>query len=161
MICTLSALLPIIVPLVVFLLPDPAEAHAQSVAEENDRFLLQSSQLAMADPNETVVPGDETHIGQTTEEIDVPVTMECYHKDENHFSDRFFSNYFGRFYQVSPPLDQSLVIQTPEAIYPVHHISRLEPETLSVVYAQKNEWLEESIEYTMIEEVRVEAGISQ
>ena len=161
MICTLSALLPIIVPLVVFLLPDPAEVHAQSVAEQNDRFLLQPSQSAMADPNETVVPGDETHIGKTTEEIYTPVTMECYHKDENHFSDRFFSNYFGRFYQASPPSGQSLVIQTSELFYPVHHISRLETETLSVVYAQKNEWLEESIEYTMIEEVRVETGISQ
>ena len=90
-----------------------------------------------------------------------PVVMERYHHNETHFSDRFFSEYFSRFYQASPTPDKSLVIQTPEVIYPVHHISRLDPESLSVVYPQGHEWVEEPIEYKLIEEVRVEAGISQ
>ena len=107
---------------------------------------------------------DETHIEGTTavtEEVEGPVIMERYQNNETHFSDRFFSEYFSRFYQTSPASGKSLVIQTPEVIYPVHHISRLDPESLSVVFAQGREWVEESIEYKLIEEVRVEVGISQ
>ena len=155
MVCALSALFPVIVPLLVLLLPDPAEAHAQAIAEANDRFLLEPTTVP-----ETVegdgIPPEETRI----EGIDGSVVMERYQHTENHFSDRFFSDYFGRFYQASPPSGQSLVIQTPEVIYPVHHISKLEPESFSVMYAQGQEWVEESIDYRLIEEVRVEARVS-
>ena len=154
-VCTLSALFPVIVPLLVLLLPDPAEAHAQTTAEANDRFLLEPTTVP-----ETVegdgIPPEETRI----EGIDGSVVMERYQHTENHFSDRFFSDYFGRFYQASPPSGQSLVIQTPEVIYPVHHISKLEPESFSVMYAQGQEWVEESIDYRLIEEVRVETSDS-
>jgi hypothetical protein len=162
-ICALSALLPVIVPLIVLFLPDPAEAHAQAMAEANDRFLLgataaigTAAAVAGTVEDDYNIPDEETRI----EGIDDSVVMERYLHTENHFSDRFFSDYFGRFYQASPPSGQSLVIQTPEVIYPVHHVSRLEPESLSVVYAQGQEWVEESIDYRLIEEVRVEARVS-
>ena len=154
-VCTLSALFPVIAPLLVLLLPDPAEAHAQAVAEANDRFLLEPTAAPETVGGDGILP-EETRI----EGIDGSVVMECYQHTENHFSDRFFSDYFGRFYQASPPSDQSLVIQTSEVIYPVHHISKLEPESFSVVYAQGQEWVEESIDYRLIEEVRVETSAS-
>ena len=155
-VCTLSALFPVIVPLAILLLPDPAEAHAQAIAEANDRFLLGPTAVVGTVEDDYDIPDEETRI----EGIDGSVVMERYLHTENHFSDRFFSDYFGRFYQASPPSGQSLVIQTPEVIYPVHHVSRLEPESLSVVYAQGQEWVEESIDYRLIEEVRVEARVS-
>ena len=155
-VCALSALCPVIVPLVVLLLPDPAEAHAQAVAEANDRFLLPPAAAAGAVEDNYDITAEETHI----EGIDGAVVMERYLQTENHFSDRFFSDYFGRFYQASPPSGQTLVVQTSEVIYPVHHISNLEPESLSVVYAQGQEWVEEVIDYRLIEEVRVEASTS-
>ena len=163
-ICILSAFLPIIIPLIVLLLPDPAEAHAQSMAEANDRFLLGATAVVGTVADDYKMQSDETHIEGTTavtEEAEGPVIMERYHNNETHFSDRFFSEYFSRFYQTSPTSGKSLVIQTPEVIYPVHHISRLDPESLSVVYPQGREWVEESIDYILIEEVRVEATISQ
>ena len=156
LVCALSALCPVIVPLVVLLLPDPAEAHAQAVAEANDRFLLPPAAAAGAVGDNYDITAEETHI----EGIDGAVVMERYLHTENHFSDRFFSDYFGRFYQASPPSGQTLVVQTSEVIYPVHHISNLEPESLSVVYAQGQEWVEEVIDYRLIEEVRVETSTS-
>ncbi len=163
-ICILSALFPIIIPLIVLLLPDPAEAHAQAMAEANDRFLLGATAVVGTVADDYKMQPEETHIEEITAatgEVEGPVVMERYHHNETHFSDRFFSEYFSRFYQASPTLGKSLVIQTPEVIYPVHHISRLDPESLSVVYPQGHEWVEEPIEYKLIEEVRVEAGISQ
>ena len=162
-ICALSALLPVIVPLIVLFLPDPAEAHAQAMAEANDRFLLGATATIGTVADDYKMSPEETHIeetGTTTGGIDGSVVMERYQHTENHFSDRFFSDYFGRFYQASPPSGQSLVIQTPEVIYPVHHISKLEPESFSVMYAQGQEWVEESIDYRLIEEVRVETSDS-
>ena len=155
-ICTLSALIPVIVPLIVLFLPDPAEAHAQAVAEANDQFLIGAAPVSGAAAEDHKMLTDETRI----EGIDGSVVMERYQNTEIHFSDQFFSEYFSRFYQASPAPGQSLVIQTPEVIYPVHHISRLELESLSVVYAQGLEWVEESIDYRLIEEVRVEASVS-
>ncbi len=163
-ICILSAFLPIIAPLIVLLLPDPAEAHAQSMAEANDRFLLGATAVVGTVADDYKMPPDETHIEETAvvaEEIKSPVIMERYQHNETHFSDRFFSEYFSRFYQTSPTAGKSLIIQTPEVIYPVHHITRLDPESLSLVYPQGHEWVEESIDYKLIEEVRVEASISQ
>jgi hypothetical protein len=151
------------VPLIVLFLPDPADAHAQAVAETNDQFLIGAAPVSRAAEEDHKMPTDETRIeGAETriEGIDSSVVMERYQNTEIHFSDQFFSEYFSRFYQASPTPGQSLVIQTPEVIYPVHHISRLELESLSVVYAQGLEWVEESIDYRLIEEVRVEASVS-
>jgi hypothetical protein len=162
-ICALSALLPVIVPLIVLFLPDPAEAHAQAMAEANDRFLLGATAAIGTVADDYKISPEETHIeetGTTTGGIDGSVVMERYQHTENHFSGQFFSEYLSRFYQTSPTAGQSLIIQTPEVIYPVHHISRLEPESLSVVYAQGQEWVEESIDYRLIEEVRVETSAS-
>jgi len=162
-ICALSALLPVIVPLIVLFLPDPAEAHAQAMAEANDRFLLGATATIGTVADDYKMSPEETHIeetGTTIGGIDGSVVMECYRHTEVNFSGQFFSEYFSRFYQTSPAAGQSLVIQTPEVIYPVHHVSRLEPESLSVVYAQGQEWVEESIDYRLIEEVRVEARVS-
>ncbi len=162
-ICALSALLPVIVPLIVLFLPDPAEAHAQAMAEANDRFLLGATAAIGTVADDYKISPEETHIeetGTTTGGIDGSVVMERYQHTENHFSGQFFSEYLSRFYQTSPTAGQSLIIQTPEVIYPVHHISKLEPESFSVMYAQGQEWVEESIDYRLIEEVRVETSDS-
>ena len=160
LVCVLSALFPVITPLVVFFLPDPAEVQAEAIAEANDRYIIHPSTSSSNDPAPTEFSENETKLSAS--EVDAaksnsPVAVERYSSGKTHFSDRFFSEHLSRFYQSAPGQGEALYIQTAEYSIPVHHISALEPESLNVVYASEGEWLEQTLEYSTIEEVRVQA----
>jgi len=162
-ICALSALLPVIVPIVVLFLPDPAEAHSKALADANDRFLLEPTAPTGTVAGDCEISPEETYIDESGSNPVVrqgAEVAERYRCAEVSFSGQFFSEYFSRFYQTPPTTSQSLIIQTTETIYTVHHLSKLEPESLSVVYAQGQGFVEETVDYRLIEEVRVEENIS-
>tara|TARA_B100001123_G_scaffold11147_1_gene13317 strand:+ start:1263 stop:2414 length:1152 start_codon:yes stop_codon:yes gene_type:complete len=159
-VCALSALFPVITPLVVLLLPDPAEARAEKIAEENDRYIIHPSTSSGNDPGLTEFSKNETQLPVSEDDVaseSTPVAVERYSSDNTHFSAQFFSEHLSRFYQSAPSQGETLYIQTAEHIIPVHHISALEPESLNVVYASESEWLEQTLEYSRIEEIRVES----
>tara|TARA_B100000959_G_scaffold268434_1_gene313136 strand:- start:505 stop:1695 length:1191 start_codon:yes stop_codon:yes gene_type:complete len=161
-VCALSAIFPIIVPLVVLLMPDPAEIRAEVMAEENDRYIIHPQSELKKDAVRTEAQECETQLIERAAEEEggaVLTAVERYHSGRTQFSDRFFSEHLSRFYQSAPPEGQILYIQTTECLFPVHHISTLEPESLAIVYTSGEEWLEQAIEYGSIEEVRVE-GVS-
>ena len=160
LVCVLSAFFPVIVPLVVFFLPDPAETKAEAIAQENDRYIIHPTPSSGNDPTLTEFSENETQISEGV--VDAvsasnPVAIESYGSGKTHFSDRFFSDHLSRFYLSAPGEGETLYIKTAVTSIPVHHISALEPESLNVVYAFEGEWLEQAIEYSAIEEVRVQA----
>ncbi len=159
-VCVLSAIFPVIIPLVVFFLPDPAEAKAEAIAQENDRYIIHQKPSPGNDPALTEFPEYETQISESVADAvstSNPVAVESYSSGKTHFSDRFFSDHLSRFYQSASDQGETLYIKTAEALIPVHHISVLEPESLNVVYALEGEWLEQTLEYSKIEEVCVQA----
>ena len=161
-VCALSAIFPIIVPLVVLLMPDPAEARAEAIAEDNDRYIIHPSSELKKDVTQAEALECETQLVESVTEEEsgsAPIAVERYDSDRTHFSDRFFSEHLSRFYQSAPTQGQTLYIQTAGGGRVVHHISALEPEGLKIVYTSGEEWLEQTIEYGSIEEVRVE-GLS-
>ena len=159
-VCVLSAIFPVIIPLVVFFLPDPAEAKAEVIAQENDHYIIHQKPPSGNDPALTEFPEYETQIsGSVVDAVSIsnPVAVESYSSGKTHFSDRFFSDHLSRFYQSASGQGETLYIKTAETSVPVHHISALEPESLNVVYALEGEWLEQTLEYSKIVEVCVHA----
>ena len=160
LVCVLSAFFPVIIPLVVFFLPDPAEAKAGAIAQKNDRYIIPPTLSSGNDPTLTEFPENETQISEGVVDAVTgsnPVAVESYSSGKTHFSDRFFSDHLSRFYLSTPGQGETLYIKTAGTSIPVHHISALEPESLNVVYALEGEWLEQTLDYSTIEEVRVQA----
>ena len=149
-----------IIPIVVFFLPDPAEAKAEAIAQENDRYIIHQKPSSGNEPALTEFPEHETQMSESVVDsvsTSNPVAVESYSSGKTHFSDHFFSDHLSRFYQSASGQGETLYIKTAQTLIPVHHISALEPESLNVVYALEGEWLEQTLEYSKIEEVCVQA----
>ena len=84
-----------------------------------------------------------------------PATLEHYCVPEYVLDYNFFNQYFQRFVNARPETGEELILRTAELEYPVNYITQLQAHGLGVVYPAGNEWAEESIEYTQIEEVEV------
>ena len=53
---------------------------------------------------------------------------------------------------------KKLVLTTEEGAYPVHHISDLSPESMTIVYPSQEGLAETSIPYRHLQEVRVQTA---
>lgn len=148
LVCLLSAVCPVIAPVVFLVLP--------GVREEREV------------PDVTPVPDmavieEATHITELDtrfEPTETPAVQvhECYRAGETRFSGKFFADYLARFYK-SPPEDGcDLLLTTEEGAYPVHHISDLSPESMNIVYPSQKGLIETSIPYRHLLEVRVQAA---
>ena len=82
---------------------------------------------------------------------------ECYRAEETRFSGKFFADYLARYYKAPPEDGCDLLLTTQEGFYPVHHISDLSLESMSVVYPSQEGLIETSIPYRHLQEVRVQA----
>ena len=81
--------------------------------------------------------------------------MELYRAPEYLFDYEFFNQFFNRFINAQPSDGQALILRTHDLEYPVHYISQLYPNGVSVIYPSGDEWLEDTIEYEALEEVEV------
>ena len=81
--------------------------------------------------------------------------MELYRAPEYLFDYEFFNQFFKRFINAQPSDGQALILRTHDLEYPVHYISQLYPNGVSVIYPSGDEWLEDTIEYEALEEVEV------
>jgi len=178
--CAVSALLPVLGPTIFLLMPDPAARRAGAIAEASDPLLIKKPGAATESAGaETETPTpielpeiqyeddldspylnnnlDETYMAPTAEHEapPEPAMLEHYCVPEYVLDYNFFNQYFQRFVNARPKSGEELVLRTAELEYPVYYITQLQTHGLGVVYPAGNEWAEESIEYTQLEEVEV------
>ena len=148
LVCLLSAVCPVIAPVVFLVLP--------AVNEE--------SQVPTLTPvPEMAVVEEATHITELDTRLEPKETPsvqvhECYRAGETRFSGKFFADYLARYYKAPPEDGCDLLLTTPEGSYPVHHISDLSLESMSFVYPSQEGLIETSIPYRHLQEVRVQAA---
>ena len=180
LVCAVSALLPVLGPTIFLLMPDPAARRAGAIAEASDPLLIKQPGTATESAGaETETPTpielpeiqyeddldspylnmnlDETYMAPTAEQAATPepAALEHYCVPEYVLDYNFFNKYFQRFVNARPETGEELVLRTAELEYPVYYITQLQAHGLGVVYPAGNEWAEESIEYTQLEEVEV------
>lgn len=147
-VCLLSAVCPVIAPVVFLILP--------TVREEREvPALTQLPEMAVIE--------EATHITELDtrfEPTETPAVQvhECYRAGETRFSGKFFADYLARFYKAPPEDGCDLLLTTKEGAYPVHHISDLSPESMNIVYPSQEGLIETSISYRHLLEVRVQAA---
>ena len=151
LVCLLSALCPVIVPVVFLILPEPGD--------EIEERQLPAYSLA---PDMANIE-DATHITELDTRMEPEVepsdqVHECYRASETRFSGKFFADYLARFYKEPPEDGRALVLTTEEGAYPVHHISDLSPESMTIVYPSQEGLTEASIPYRHLQEVRVQTA---
>lgn len=149
LVCLLSAVCPIIVPIVYLVLPEP------NSEKEPDTEPV----MAWPDPIESVM--DATHITEMDTRLESTVfqetrVSECYRSSETRFSGQFFADYLSAYYKEAPNNGNTLVLTTPDGVYPVDHISDLSPETMSFVYPAESGLEEASVHYRQLQEVRIQ-----
>ena len=151
LLCLLSALCPVIVPVVFLILPEPRDE-------------IEERQLPAYTPAPDMANiEDATHITELDTRMEPEVepsaqVHECYRASETRFSGKFFADYLARFYKEPPEDGRALVLTTEEGAYPVHHISDLSPESMSIVYPSQEGLAETSIPYRHLQEVRVQTS---
>ena len=149
LVCLLSALCPVIVPVVFLIWPKPGNE-------------IEESQLTAYNPAPDMSNiEDATHITELDTRMETEVETatqihECYRAEETRFSGKFFADYLARFYKEPPEDGRALVLTTEKGAYPVHHISDLSPESMSIVYPSQEGLAETSIPYRHLQEVRVQ-----
>jgi len=147
-VCLLSAVFPVIAPVVFLVLP--------AVSDEREI-------PALTPVPEMAVIEEATHInelGTRFEPTETPSVQvhECYRAGETRFSGKFFADYLARFYKAPPKDGCDLLLTTEEGAYSVHHISDLSPESMNIVYPSQEGLIETSIPYRHLLEVRVQAA---
>ena len=151
LVCLLSALFPVIVPVVFLILPEPGDE-------------IEERQLPAYTPAPDVANiEDATHITELDTRMESEVepsaqVHECYRASETRFSGKFFADYLARFYKEPPEDGRALVLTTEEGAYPVHHISDLSQESMTIVYPSQEGLAETSIPYRHLQEVRVQTA---
>ena len=151
LVCLLSALCPVIVPVVFLILPEPGDE-------------IEERQLTVYSPAPDMANiEDATHITELDTRMEPEVepsaqVHECYRASETRFSGKFFADYLARFYKEPPEDGRALVLTTEEGAYPVHHISDLSPESMTIVYPSQEGLAETSIPYRHLQEVRVQTA---
>ena len=151
LVCLLSALCPVIVPVMFLIWPEPVDE-------------IEEMQLTAYSPAPDMANiEDATHITELDTRIETEVETatqihECYRAGETRFSGKFFADYLARFYKEPPEDGRTLVLTTEKGAYPVHHISDLSPESMSIVYPSQEGLAETSIPYRHLQEVRVQTA---
>ena len=148
LVCLLSAVCPVIAPVVFLVLP--------AVNEEREM-------PALTPVPEMAVIEEATHITELDtrfEPTETPAVQvhECYRAGETRFSGKFFADYLARFYKAPSEDGCDLLLTTEEGTYPVHHISDLSPESMNIVYPSQKGLIETSIPYRHLLEVRVQSA---
>ena len=148
LVCLVSAVCPVIAPVVFLVLP--------AVGEEREEPIL-------TPVPEIAVIEEATHITELDTRFETTQTQsvqvhECYRAGETRFSGKFFADYLARFYKAPPEDGCDLLLTTEEGAYPVHHISDLSPESMNIVYPSQEGLIETSIPYRHLLEVRVQAA---
>lgn len=149
LVCLLSAVCPIIVPIVYLVLPEP----------NSEKEAATEPVMARPDPIENVL--EATHITEMDTRLESTLfqetrVSECYRSSETRFSGQFFADYLSAYYKEAPNNGNTLVLTTSDGVYPVDHISDLSPDTMSFVYPAESGLEEASVHYRQLQEVRVQ-----
>ena len=147
-VCLLSAVCPVIAPVVFLILPEVRE-------EREVPSLTQLPEMAVIEEATHITELDTRFEPSETPAVQV---HECYRAGETRFSGKFFADYLARFYKAPPKDGCDLLLTTKEGAYPVHHISDLSPESMNIVYPSQEGLIETSIPYRHLLEVRVQAA---
>ncbi len=100
---------------------------------------------------------DESATESATDGAPVPVakSLEHYHSSEYEFTPAFFSEYFAQFVGAEAATNEALILRTNANEYSVRYISVVDATGLQFIFASQGQWMEEFLTYTDITEVEV------
>ena len=177
LVCVLSAVLPVLGP-VVFLAMPPQQAS--SAAQFASPDVLGEGELPGTTPptplpvvqslkyeddpdspyaNLAAESVEETqYVGEpVTGAAPVPVakSLEHYHCSEYEFTPAFFSEYFAQFVGEAASTTEALILRTNANEYSVRYISVVDTTGLQFIFASQGQWMQEFLTYADITEVEV------
>jgi len=177
LVCVLSAVLPVLGP-VVFLAMPPQQATGAGQfasldipgADELSGTTPPTPLPAVRslkyedDPDSPYANLAEGSVEETqyvdesaTDAAPVPVakSLEHYHSSEYEFTPEFFSEYFAQFVGAAAATSEALILRTNANEYSVRYISVVDATGLQFIFASQGQWMEEFLAYADITEVEV------
>ena len=177
LVCVLSAVLPVLGP-VVFLVMSPQQATGAAQFASSDvpgsvdlpgttpptplpavRSLKYEDDPDSPYANLAEGPVDETQFVDESAADGAPVpvakSLEHYHSSGYEFTPAFFSEYFAQFVGAKVATNEALILRTNANEYSVRYISVVDATGLQFIFASQGQWVEEFLAYTDITEVEV------
>ena len=177
LVCVLSAVLPVLGPVVFLVMPPQQPTGAAQFASPGVPGAAELPGTTPPTPLPTVrdlkyeddpdspyanlTDGavEETQFvdESATDAAPVPVakSLEHYHSSEYEFTPAFFSEYFAQFVGEAATTGEALILRTNANEYSIHHISIVDATGLQFIFASQGQWVEEFLAYADIAEVEV------
>ncbi len=177
LVCVLSAVLPVLGPVVFLSMPPQQATGAARFASPGVPGAVDlpgttpptplpavRSLKYEDDPDSPYANLAEGSVDETqyvdepaTDAAPVPVakSLEHYHSSEYEFTPAFFSEYFAQFVGAAAATNEALILRTNANEYSVRYISVVDATGLQFIFASQGQWMEEFLTYADITEVEV------
>ena len=177
LVCVLSAVLPVLGPVVFLAMPPQQVTGAGQFASPDVPGAVElpgttpptplpavRSLKYEDDPDSPYANLAEGSVEETqyvdesaTDAALVPVakSLEHYHSSEYEFTPAFFSEYFAQFVGAAATTSEALILRTNANEYSVRYISVVDATGLQFIFASQGQWMEEFLIYADITEVEV------